>query len=725
MKILLTVLVASQPLFVAHAAKGEDVSFVDDILPILSKAGCSASSCHSKPNGQNGFHLSVFAYDPEADYLEIVDDRRGRRLSLGSPELSLLLLKATQSVPHEGGERFATGSVAYETIARWIRQGTPFRHPDDAPLERIAIRPDTVPTQRGEKMRLRVTAHYEDGRQRDVTDLAHFVCPKEEIVEVDSSGNASVKHRVGEAIIVARFLGEVATARVTIAHEGLSRSLAGYPRANFIDEHAYKRLEQLGLEPSKRCSDSEFIRRAAIDLTGKLPEPELTRAFLQDGDPGKREALVARLLDGPHYADHWAVKWADLLRPNPDRAGVKSVYVLDQWLREAFRQNQPMDAFARAVLTAQGSTHRYGPAVVFRDRRTPENLTSLMSQVFLGVRLECARCHHHPNEKWSQEDYYQMAAFFAQVKRKGTGVSPPISGGWEVVYHAAGGEVRHPVTQVVMMPRPPDGPLLTEVEDDRDPRELLADWLTEPDNPFFAKAMVNRLWGELMGRGIVHPVDDFRATNPPSDPALLEALAQDFAEHGFDLKHLLRRITASNLYQQSSEPNASNLHDVENFSRSYRRRLAAEVLADAVADITQVQDFFEGLPQGARASQVWNFKIASDTLDAFGRPDSSSDCPCERNLSTSVVQALHLMNAVNLQTKLAHREGRVQALAASQLPAEEVIDELYLLTYSRYPNAVERQIALQVFGHPDSDRQSATEDILWALINSAEFVFNH
>lgn len=724
-KICTRLLISLLPGIVVAAEASEPVSFVDDILPILSKAGCSGSSCHSKPEGQNGFKLSVFAYDPVSDYAEIVDDRHGRRLSPGAPEQSLLLLKPTQAVPHEGGKRIEPGSDAYETIAAWIRAGAPYELPGDSPVAKIEIEPHSVPSQRGESGRLEVTAIYENGREREVSAMAEFDVDKEEIVEVDSTGHAVVGDRAGEAIVVARFLGQVATTRVTIPKEDSPASLADLPRNNFIDEHAYARLEELGLEPSGHCSDGEFIRRVSIDLIGKLPDPKVTRAFLADTRQDKRQALVESLLEDPRYADHWAVKWADLLRPNPDRAGVKSVYVLDQWLRQAFRENMPLDAFARAVLTAQGSTHRHGPAVVFRDRRTPEDLTSLFSQVFLGVRLECARCHHHPNEKWSQEDYYQMAAFFGELKRKGTGISPPISGGWEMVYHAPGSRVKHPVTQAVMTPRPPDGPAMEAIEEDRDPREFFAGWLTKPDNPFFAKAMVNRVWGELMGRGLVEPVDDFRVTNPPSNPALLEALADDFSRQGFDLKHLLRRITGSRLYQQRSEPSASNLHDVENFSRSYRRRISAEVMADAVADITQVPHVFEGLPPASRATQVWNFKIASDTLDAFGRPDSSSDCPCERNLSTSVVQALHLMNAESLQRKLTHEEGRVKALGESERTEEEIIEELYLLAYCRFPGAEEREIALEVFRHSDSTRQQATEDILWALLNSAEFVFNH
>ncbi len=571
-----------------------------------------------------------------------------------------------------------------------------------------------------------MTAHYANGREREVTHLAHFESNKEALLEIDDGGVAKLSHHSGEAIVVARFLGQVATARVTVPPDETlpAEHYTTLPVANFIDEWAHRRFQKLGLFPSDPASASDFMRRVSIDLIGRLPSADEARAFITDDSPNKRQVLVERLLDHPGYADHWAVKWADLLRPNPDRAGVKSVYLLDQWLREAFRQNMPLDQFARELLTAQGSTHRHGPTVIYRDRRTPEDRATLVSQVLLGVRLECARCHHHPNEKWSQEDFYQLAAFFGQLKHKGNGVSPPISGGWEMIYHQPGGKVKHPVTQSVMTPRPPDG-ATAKVQDASDPRIWLADWLTEPNNPFFAKAMVNRVWAELMGRGIVHPVDDFRATNPATNPDLLGALADDFVANGYDLKDLIRTIVSSHLYQQSSTPTPYNLQDTENFSRSYRRRLAAEVLTDAVCDITGIANEFEGLPSASRANHVWNFKIASDTLDAFGRPDSSSDCPCERNLSTSVVQALHLMNSQDLQEKLSHESSRVSKLAAGKQTPEAIIEELYLLAYSRFPTDEERAIAHAEFEAEGATRQSAAEDVLWALLNSAEFVFNH
>lgn len=650
----------------------------------------------------------------------------GRRVTPSAPELSLFLMKPTQEFPHEGGKRLEKGSASYETLKRWIAQGMVYQLPDEPSLVGIELAEPQRSAARGEIGQLRVAAKFSDGSRREVTTLADYKSSEAAFVEVDEAGRFSVKDKAGEGIIVVRYMGEVAVAKLSVAPERQlpAETYAGLPHANLIDEHAIARWAQLGLLPSELSSDSEFIRRASLDLTGKLPSPTRVREFLANGTADKRAQLVEELLAQPEWADRWALVWADLLRPNPDRVGVKSVYVLDQWLRESFRTNKPYDQFVREILTVTGSTHRDGPAVIFRDRREPADLTTAISQVFMGVRLECAKCHHHPNERWSQGDFYQLAAFFKDVRRKGTGVSPPISGSPEFVYFQPGGSVKHPVSGEVMEPKPPGG-VVPEPVASGDPRVALADWLLAPDNPFFARAAVNRVWGAMLGTGIVNPVDDMRTSNPPSNPALLEALARDFVANGYDLKQLMRRIAGSRVYQLSSTPNESNVGDTEHFSRAYRRRLPAEVMTDAVADVTGVPNQFEGMPPGARALQAWNFKLDSDTLDAFGRPDSSEDCPCERNLGTSVVQALHLMNSDGLQAKLSNKAGRVAGLASSELTEVQIIDELYLSCYSRLPSEEERAIAAQQFTIPGATRQTACEDILWALINSAEFVFNH
>lgn len=720
------------PLVVLPGMAGGEVngvrslSFVGDVLPILAKAGCSSSGCHANPDGQNGFKLSVFAYNPRADHESIVKEGRGRRLSKSIPEHSLFLLKPTQSLPHEGGQRIKRDSQEYQTLVRWIREGAVYQLEDEPELQGISVGAEKRAMDRGERSALQVKASFSNGTQRDVTALADFTSSDESFVVVDESGNFTVGHRAGEGVIVVRYMGMVAITRISVAPAKTlpAERYQELPRSNFIDDLAIKRWAELGVFPSELCTDSEFLRRASIDLIGTLPSSEQVRAFLKDERPDKRARLVDELLKHPNWADRWALVWIDLLRPNPDRVGVKSVYILDQWLRQAFRENRPFDRFARDILTVRGSTHRDGPAVIFRDRRGPDDLTTMMSQVFMGVRLECAKCHHHPNEAWSQDDFYQLAAFFGEVGRKGTGVSPPISGSPEYIYLKPGGKVSHPVTGAVMKFIPPGG-VETKVLRGQDPRRAFADWLLAPDNPYFARAAVNRVWGQMMGKGFVNPVDDLRTSNPASHPELLEALASDFAKGGFDLKRLQRRIANSRIYQLSSVAGEHNVTDTVYFSRSYRRRLAAEVITDAVADVTGVPNDFMGMPSGARALQTWNFKLASDMLDAFGRPDSSEDCPCERNLESSVVQALHLMHAEGLQGKLAHKSGRVTQLVQSKRSESEIVEELFLTALGRLPAKDELAIAVEQFSVEGATRQTATEDILWALINSAEFVFNH
>jgi hypothetical protein len=703
-------------------------TFTRDILPILSKAGCNAGACHAKPDGQNGFHLSVFSYDPKSDYDAIVKGARARRVFPSAPEESLLLLKATNTIPHEGSDRFAKDSDAFRTVARWMRTGLTYH----AEKEPVPVRLEVTPRERrykqGGAQRLLVHARYSDETVRDVTALASFNTNDKEIAKVSEEGRITIGESPGQAVIVARFMGLVGDSQIVVPTERLlpSEKYTQLPVNNFIDQYAYARFQQLGLFPSEVCTDAEFLRRATLDTLGILPTVEEARAFLDDTDPQKREKLIDRLLAHPSFGDYWANRWADLLRPNPDRVGVKGVYILDQWLRESFRSNKPYDQFVRELVAAEGNNHRDGPAVVYRDRRDPPELATMFSQLFLGVRLECAKCHHHPNEKWGQDDFYRMAAFFGPVKQKGAGISTPISGGNETFFFSSSRNVKHPVTGEIMDPQPPDGPSMKPA-DDSDPRVALIEWMTKSENPFFAKAIANRIWAAFFGRGIVDPVDDFRLSNPPSNPALLEALAQEVIANKYDLKALMRMIMRSRLYQLSATPNEWNRGDTRNFSRAYRRRLPAEVITDAVADVTGVPDRYEGMPPGSRALQTWTYKIDSRTMDAFGRPNSSSDCPCERDTRPSIVQSLHLTNSRSLHEKLKSSDpaARVQQLAAGNRKPAEIVTDLYLACYSRKPTDEELDLATAAFAAENASPRSATEDIAWALLNSAEFVFNH
>ena len=718
--------VASVDVVVGPKPSGARLSFVADVLPVLGRAGCANGACHAKPKGQNGFSLSVFSFDPAADFREIVKDERGRRVFPALPAESLVLKKPTLAVEHEGGKRLEVGSPFYQIINDWISQGMLYRRAGEPELVGISVFPNEQRYPKSAEQQLVVTARFADGSTRDVTHLADFSANEKEIAEVDETGIVRVGRLSDEGVIVVRYMGQVARARITVPtdRQFSDAVYAGLPRNNFIDDLAYTRFQKLGLLPSETCSDSEFMRRAFIDVIGLLPEPGEARRFLADESTDKRAELIDRLLDDPAYADTWANRWGDLFRPNIARVGLKSAYTIDNWIRECFAANKPYDQMVREILTAKGSTHRVGPAVIYRTRREPATLTTLFSQVFLGVRMECARCHHHPNERWSQRDFYQFAAFFAETKRKGTGISPPISAGTEFIYHAPGGSVRHPVSSEVLKPTPLAATPLN-IPAGTDPRETLAEWLLTPENPFLARAMANRVWGQFLGRGIVHPVEYFRATNPPVNPELLDALAADFAGHDFDLRHLMRRIMNSRLYQLSSLPNKTNVQDTSSFSRFYRRRISAENLHDILVQVSGVESGFSNLRRDARSVELWTTRMDSALLESIGLPNSSENCPVERDDRPSMVQALHLMNSDKLQAKLADKNGRAAKLGQDDKPSDEVVNELYLALYSRWPSDEEKRVALEAFKGVDVKRHEAVEDIIWALINTAEFVFNH
>jgi len=708
-------------------AAAAPVSFLNEVMPLLTKAGCSSGGCHSKPEGQNNFKLSVFGYDPQLDYNEIIHDAHGRRVFFAAPEESLLLLKATGSVPHEGGARFSRDSADYRRVLEWIQQGAPFDPPEAPRLKGIQVEPKFPTLAQGASVPLKVLAAFSDGTQRDVTARTLFSSNDKELVAAGEDGVLKAGSQQGEAVIVVNYMGSVDVSRPVIppARKLAAADFAAFPVLNEADRMIYQRLQGLGILPSGQCTDAEFIRRSALDCIGRLPTAEEASAFLADTSPDKRSKWVDKILSDPNYAEHWSVKWGDLIRPNPSRVGVKPVFLLDLWLRDMFRRNVPYNAMVRELLTAQGNSHQSGPIAVARDKRDPVDAGGFVSQIFLGVRMECAKCHHHPSEKWAQEDYYQLAAFFGKMRSRGQGISAPISGEVEMWWYDASGKgVAHPITEAVMTPKVPDGPELPYVAG-VDPRVQLVDWMVDPKNPFFARAIVNRVWGEFLGKGIVDPVDDFRASNPPSNPALLDWLASDFVAHGFDLKHLMRTILATAAYQRSSLPSESNVADQRNFSRSLRRRLPAEVLLDAVGDLTGARDTLGGLPQGSRAVQTWNHKLGSEFMDAFGRPNSSLECPCERERKPTVVQSLHLMNSTGLQTKLTSAKGRVAAWAASQKSPAEIVREVYLSAYAREPGADELLAASSYFTREGASRAEAVQDLVWAVINTGEFVFNH
>ena len=700
------------------------VTFEKDIEPILARAGCNAGACHGKARGQNGFQLSLLGFNPDFDFAAITQEARGRRIFPGAPEQSLLLRKAAGLMPHGGGKRLPPGDDRFGMLRQWIAAGTPRTSKSEPVLDRISVEPGERILDSGAEQQLLVTAHYRDGSARDVTHLAMYQSNESALAAVDADGRIKAGPLPGEAAIMARFMEKFAVCNVLmpLPSPAPADAYTKLPRQNFIDGLVWDKLQKLRITPSAPCSDTTFVRRAYLDAIGRLPAPAEVRAFLADRGQDKRARLVDRLLDRPEYADFWANKWADLLRPNPYRVGIKAVFSLDSWLRDSFRQNKPYDRFVRELLTAQGSTFRNGAVTLFRDRREPDEITTIVSQLFLGIRLDCARCHHHPFEVWGQDDFYSFAAYFSRIGRKGVGLSPPISGGEEMVFTAASGAVKHPTTGKVMAMRPLFGTTAAG-GDERDPRRVLADWIVSDDNPYFAKVMANRVWADLMGRGIVEPIDDLRATNPPSNGPLLDALADHFRKERYDIKKLIRTIMTSQVYQLSSAPGPRNGGDLRNYSRHYRQRLRAEVLLDAVGDVTGVRETFTAMPPGTRAMELWTVRSQSVFLDTFGRPDPNQDPPCERTSDTTVVQALHLMNSPELQRKIGDDAGRAAALAASKKTAREIVDELYLLVYARLPKDAEMQICLGAFERPGRTRRQVVEDLMWSLLNTPEFVF--
>jgi hypothetical protein len=697
--------------------------FGTEIQAILASAGCSTGACHGKQGGQNGFQLSLLGFDSDFDYASITEHARGRRLFFASPDKSLLLQKALAEVPHGGGRRFTADDPRYLSLLRWIEGGAPRTSAAAPQVVALRVEPRELVLVPEVSHRLVAIATFADGRQRDVTRLTAFSSNESAIAGVGGDGKVTAGPIVGEATIMARFLDHIATADVLLPRtEAVDDEVyAALPSEHTVDRLVWKKLRRLNITPSAAASDSQFLRRVYLDIIGRQPTLEQTQRFLEDDASDKRERLIDELLAHPAYADHWANKWVDLLRPNAYRVGIKAVLSLDDWVRQAFRENRPYDEFVRGLLTAQGSTWHNGATTMFRDRRSPDELTTTVSQLFLGVRLECAKCHHHPFEVWGQDDFYSFAAFFSRVKYKGTGLSPPISGGEEIVFVADQGSVSHPRTGEVMPLRTLGG-TDAEVGAGDDPRAELVRWMTSDENPYFARVIANRVWADLMGRGIVEPVDDMRATNPPSNEALLDALAEHLRAHDYDLKSLIRLIVTSRVYALDSIPNETNVADHRNYSRHYRQRLRAEVLLDAINDILDVDEPFDAMPVGSRANQIWTHRIPSLFLDTFSRPDMNQDPPCERAADGSVVQALHLMNSPELHRKVKRDGGWAARLAAStELTVSEKVTQVYMRVYCRLPNDDERQTAEGWIERAQNPRE-AIEDLLWAMLNSAEFV---
>jgi len=710
----------------AAAPPAARASFVNDVMPVLTKAGCNAGPCHAKAGlGQNGFRLSVLGFEPGEDYEHIVKEARGRRISVAAPDESLLLKKATARVPHGGGLRLDPASPEYGALRRWIEQGAAAPAADEPDLAKLVVEPATATVAKGATPRLRVTATFSDGSSRDVTPLAIYESNDPARVEVEPDGAVRVGELSGRATVMIRYQGVVGVASFDVPSGPPSPMPA--PR-NFIDELVFENLAALGIPASPECADGVFLRRASLDITGTLPTAEKAAEFLASRAADKRERLVEDLLESPEYADFFANKWTALLKNRrDDTSDLLSNFAFHSWIRDSLLANKPYDELVRELIAATGTVVSSPPVAWYKRVKDPKEQIEDVAQLFLGVRMQCAQCHHHPFERWSQDDYYGMAAFFSQVGRKPSSVRNE-----DLIFHKRGvAGFPNPRTSSPMRPVALGAPA-EPIAADEDPRLVLADWMAGPSNPFFARVLANRYWKHFFGLGLVEPEDDLRDTNPPTNPRLLDALAGHFVASKFDLKQLVRTITTSRAYQ-AADGTDGNEGDVQNFSHAYPRRLTAEVLLDSIDRVAESSTSFANLPAGTRAIALPDnsYNRSSAFLKAFGRPDSASVCECERSQSSSLAQSLFMINAADIKAKLAAAKGRAARYAREPRPDSEKIHELSLAALSREPTMEELLIAQAYVAEAgvgkaaEAARKERFEDLIWAVLSTKEFVFNH
>jgi hypothetical protein len=718
---------AHASVIVKDLAKPQPVSFRREMIAALNVGGCNQGACHGTPSGKNGFKLSLRGYDPAADYLQLTRDVLGRRTDREEPMASLIMQKALGRVSHEGGPRFPASSVPAQVFKTWLSEGLRDDPADLPALKQLEVLPGTrVLREPARWQQLAVVAHFADGSSGDVTRLTVFSSSDSAVADVSTHGLVEFQQG-GEVAILCRYLDEMMSVRLTYLEPKKGFVWSNPQESNYVDRYVFGKLKMLNIQPSELCTDQEFIRRAYLDLCGILPTPEESRKFLESKDKDKRGKLVDSLLERPEYADFWTLKWSDVLRSNRKTIQTKGIHVYQDWLRERIEKNMPFDQIVRELLTANGSTFANPPANYYRIARDPQSLAETTAQLFFGIRMQCAKCHNHPFERWTQDDYYSMAAFFARVRQKTDAIEPGTGpmhvGSAEVIYSERSGEVVQPRTGKVMPPKFMGGPVAV-VPPGKDRREVLADWLTSTTNPFFAKSTVNRIWFHVMGRGIVDPVDDFRDSNPSANDELLGELARDFAASHFDVKHIFRVILNSRTYQLSAQTNDFNKDDSKYFSHAVTRLLTAEQLLDAICTATGVAEKFAELPLGTRATQLPDGEVNHVFLKTFGQPARELACECERESDSNLAQALQLINGPTINDKVRNPDNRLGKLLGQKLPQGEVLKGLYLATLSRPPLEGEVQAALEHVAKAD-DKRKAWEDVQWALLNSKEFLFRH
>ena len=718
---------------VCSAEPSRPLSFVNDIQPILTKATCNAGACHAKAiTGQRGFRLSVLGFEPEEDYEAIVKQGKGRRVFPPAPEESLLITKGAAIVPHTGGKKLEPGSESYKTLVRWIAEGMPYSALNEPTLSAIMVEPERVTMQVKSAQQLKVTARYSDGSSRDVTRLALFEANDRAMAEAGDDGLVRTLDIPGNVAVMVRYGGRVSVCSVSVPLGAPVENVP--PSKNFIDKLVFANLKQIGVPPSPICDDSTFLRRVSLDIAGRLPTAEETQAFLASKNTDKRDRAIEALLNSPDYADYFANKWTALLKNKRDEnADITANFAFHAWMRDNLLANTSYDQIVRQILASTGTIVSNPPVAWYKRVKEPTTQVEDVAQLFLGVRMQCAQCHHHPFEKWTQAEYYNLAAFFSQIGRKPTAVA-----GEDLIFHKRGiAQTEHRKTRVMLKPAGLGQPPL-DIPPDEDPRLKLVDWMADKSNPFFATSLVNRYWKHFFKRGLVEPEDDIRDTNPPTNPELLEALAKHFTGSNYDLKSLVRVIAQSHTYQLSAMPNGHNAVDRQAFSHFYPKRMTAEVLLDSIDMVTGSKTDFADLPPGTRAISLPDnsYTRSSRFLKVFGRPDNTSVCECERVQSASLAQSLHLMNASDVKAKLTASGGRAELLTKAELPEPKRIRELYLAAFSREPTADEVRIAethllkprTDAAGKPlDSQRakRNGYEDLIWALLNTKEFLYNH
>lgn len=706
------------PVCVSNATVHPPISFARDVMPIFTKAGCNSGACHGTSRGKDGFHLSLFGFDPDGDYFRLTREQIGRRVNLAIPEESLIVRKGLGAVQHTGGVRFTTNSPMYKTLVTWLDEGAREDSTNIARLTGVEMSPRAAVMEGSNSVQhFIVRAHYSDGSDRDVTPMAVFISNNEGSVRAAEDGSVTAGQR-GEAFVQARFGEFNVGAQVIVVPKDLPFQWPNVPARNYVDEAVYAKLKKLRLTPSGVCDDATFLRRAYIDLIGALPPPDEVQKFLADTNPAKREKLVDELLDRKEFAELWVMKWAELLeiRSHDNVVSPKAALVYFEWLREQMLAGVPLDEIVRRLIMASGSTLRDPAANYYEMEPDPQKLAENAAQVFLGMRIQCAQCHNHPFDRWTLNDYYGFEAFFARVGRK-AGDDPRET----VIFDRLDGDVKHPVTGAVMRPKFLGGDTPDIKGETR--REVLARWLTAPDNPYFARNIANIVWAHFLGRGIIEPVDDVRISNPPSNSELLDALADHLVEYQYDFKKLVRDICTSRTYQLDTQPNDNNGTDDRNFARASIRRIRAEVLLDCVSQVTGTEDKFPGLPRGAKAVAIPDGNTSDYFLTTFGRASRATVCSCDVKVDPNLSQALHLLNGDTIQNKI-EQGGVVNTLLKEGRTPDEVIADLYLRCFGR-PVTPDELTKLKDFLKDTRPPDQVLNDIFWSLLNAKEFVFNH